>query len=372
MEISIDANLFAGAIYKLLGVTNTKGPLTIVSNALLTANEDNTLVFEATDLEVTISTKIECDVIKAGQLCLNAHNLYNVVKGLKNQKIEIVAQENYWARLRSGDVDCRIVGVPPVEFPRLPSLGELTYCLMETESLLEMVDRTIFSISTDEGRPNLMGANLVAHDLNLTMVSTDGHRLSKVVRTAPETSEFPVELTDGIIIPRKSLAELKRTVDGGIPNVEMAISGNNAVFRFGQTTIMVRLVDASFPDFNRVIPEESVERQATVETAEFVEKLKFVSLFANNRTGNVTVLIDGETLQLTASDPEKGEGKESMPTQYEGPKVQVGFNYRYLLDILGVVKSPEFRFQVLDAYSAALVLDSEREEDLFLVMPMRL
>ena len=372
MQISIDANLFANAIYKLLGVTNTKGPLTIVSNALLTANEDNTLVFEATDLEVTISTTMDCEVLKVGQLCLNAHNLYNVVKGLKNQKIEIVAQDNYWARLRSGDVDCKIVGVPPVEFPRLPSLGELTYCPVETDSLLEMVDRTIFSISTDEGRPNLMGANLVLQDQNLTMVSTDGHRLSKVVRAASEATEFPAELADGIIIPRKSLAELKRTVSGDTPNIEMAISGNNAIFRFDLTTIMVRLVDATFPDFNRVIPEESAERQATVDTTEFVEKLKFVSLFANSRTGNVTVLIDGETLQLTASDPEKGEGKESMPTEYSGPKVQVGFNYRYLLDILGVVRSPEFRFQVLDAYSAALVLDVEREEDLFLVMPMRL
>lgn len=372
MQISIDANTFAASLYKLLGVTNSKGPLTIVSNALLTANEDNTLVFEATDLEVTISTQIECEVTKPGQLCLNAHNLYNVVKGLKNQTVDISALDNHWARLRSGDVDCRIVGVPPVEFPRLPSLGELTYCAVDSNALLEMVDRTIFSISTDEGRPNLMGANLVAQNDSLTMVSTDGHRLSKVTRAAGEAADLPPELADGIIIPRKSLAELKRTVESDLATVEMAISGNNAVFRFGQTTIMVRLVDATFPDFNRVIPEKNEERQASLDTAEFVEKLKFVSLFANSRTGNVTVQIDDNTLQLSASDPEKGEGKESMPTEYTGPKVQVGFNYRYLLDVLGVIKNPAFRFQVLDAYSASLVLDGDREEDLFLVMPMRL
>lgn len=372
MHISIDAKTLAASLYKLLGVTNSKGPLTIVSNALLTARDDNTLLLEATDLEVTISTKLDCEVDKPGQLCLNAHNLYNVVKGLKNQKAEIGALDNHWAKLTSGDVDCRIVGVPPVEFPKLPALGELAYFSIDTGALLEMVERTIFSISTDEGRPNLMGAYLVARDDGLMMVSTDGHRLSRVARVANESGGLPKELVDGIIIPRKSLAELKRTVQSDVPVIDTAISGNNAVFRFADTTIMVRLVDATFPDYTRVIPEETKERQARVNTAEFVEKLKFVSLFSNSRTGNVTVQIEGDILQLLASDPDKGEGKEAMPAAYVGPTVQVGFNYRYLLDILSVLDAPEFRFQILDAYSAALVLDGEREDDLFLVMPMRL
>lgn len=372
MQISIKAKSLATSLYKLLGVTSTKGPLTIVSSALLTAHEDGSLVLEATDLEVTVSTRLECEVAAPGQLCLNAHNLYNVVKGLKNETLQVEALDNHWAHLHSGDVDCRIVGVPPVEFPRLPELGELTYFTIETANLLDMIDRTIFSISTDEGRPNLMGAYLVASKAGLTMVSTDGHRLSKVSRDLGEPGSLPAELMDGIIIPRKSLSELKRTVDGSLPAVEMAISGNNGVFRFGPTTLMVRLVDATFPDFNRVIPDEDTQRQAEISTAEFVEKLRFVSLFANSRTGNVSVQLEGDVLELAANDPDKGEGKESMPATYSGPKVQVGFNYRYLVDVLGVVQGPRFRFQVVDAYSASLVLDGDREEDLFLVMPMRL
>lgn len=371
MKIAIEANQFAAELYKLLGVTNSKGPLTVVSNALLTANADNTLTLEATDLEVTISTSLECEVEIPGQLCLNCHNLHSVVKGLRNHRVEVEAQENHYARLRSGDVDCRIVGLPPVEFPRLPSIGALDTFAVGADTLLGAIERTIFSISSDEGRPNLMGGYLVVQDGRLMMVSTDGHRLSKVVRDVSDT-DVPDALADGVIIPRKSLAELRRTIGGEIEQVHVAITGNNAVFRFGPTTLMVRLVDAAFPDYKRVIPEENPDRQARIDRDEFTEKLKFVSLFTNARTGNVTVGIDGDTLTLTASDPDKGDGKESMAVQYSGQKVEVGFNFKYLMDVMGVLTEPQFRFQVLDAYSASLVLDGDRTDDLFLVMPMRL
>ncbi|MCA9562316.1 MAG: DNA polymerase III subunit beta [Myxococcales bacterium] len=372
MQISIEAKALADELYKLLGVTNSKGPLTIVSNALLTATDNNELILEATDLEVTISTKLPCAVKKAGQLCLSAHNLYNVVKGLRDQKADITALDNHWGELRSGDFFCRIVGVPPVEFPKLPALGDLPFFGFSASTLMNMVDRTIFGVSTDEGRPNLMGANLVAKKGQFLMVSTDGHRLCRVHREIENDKNMPTELTDGIIIPRKSLTELRRTVDRNADTIELAVSGNNAVFRFGATTIMVRLVDATFPDVQRVVPEEDKDRQARINTAEFAEKLKFVSLFANPRTSNVSLSFDGDTLELLASDPDKGEGKETMPINYVGPKVQVGFNYRYLTEILSVLDEDQFRFQVTDAYSAALVLDGDRQDDLFLVMPMRL
>ena len=134
---------------------------------------------------------------------------------------------------------------------------------------------------------------------------------------------------------------------------------------------MVRLVDATFPDYKRVVPEELSDKQARINVAEFMQKLKFVSLFSFQRTHNVTLLLDGDVLQLEASDPDTGDGKETMGIQFKGPKVQVGFNYRYLLDVLSVLTEPEFRFQVQDAYSAVLIHDGARTEDVFLVMPMR-
>lgn len=372
MRIIVKPNNLAGELYKLLGVTSSKGPLTIVTHGLLTANDDNTVTLEATDLEVSISTGLECQVEQPGKLCLHAGNLYSVVKGIHAEEVEIVSEDNHWARLQAGNVDCRIVGVPPEEFPRLPVLEDLAFFPIPTDRLLQMVDRTIFSISTDEGRPNLMGTYLVAQDGHLLMVSTDGHRLSKSAREVDEVDAAPADIADGIIIPRKSMSELKRAVDPSVDHIRLAVSGNNAVFRFGSTTLMVRLVDASFPDYGRVIPDELPERQARVATDEFHEKLKFVTLFSNPRTNNVSVKVSGDVLELSASDPDKGEGKEVMPITYAGPAVQVGFNYRYLLDIFNVLEEPEFRFQIVDAFSAALILDGDRTDDLFLVMPMRI
>lgn len=372
MLISIEPKKFALELYKLLGVANVKGPVAVVSNALLTANTDQTLTLEATDLEVTISTSLPCEVERAGQLCLNAHNLHNIVKGLNGPTATIEGQENHWAQLRSDEKDCRIVGVPPIEFPRLPTFEDLAFFSLGTQTLLNMIERTIISVSTDEGRPNLTGGYLTINEGRITMVSTDGHRLSKVVRSIENADEVPDDLDRGIIIPRKSLIELKRTLDPSLAEVLMAISGNNAVFRFGPTTMMVRLIDAGFPDYNRVIPKEMPDRQALISTDEFAQKLKFVSLFASPRTNNLTITLTKDAIELSANDPDTGEAKESMAVQYDGPKVEVGFNHRYLADVMGVLREEQFHFQVTDTFSASLILDGDCREDLFLVMPMRL
>jgi DNA polymerase III subunit beta len=372
MQITIDPNALSSALYKLLGVSSSKGPINIVSNALLTATPEGTVRLEATDLEVSVSTSVPAEVSRPGQLCLNTHNLHSVIKGLDAKRAQLSALDNHWAHLKAGDVECRIVGVPPVEFPKLPSAEDVEFVALDTGAVVDMIERTIFSISTDEGRPNLMGAFLELAGGSARMVSTDGHRLCKVERELEGLTNVPDGLTDGLIIPRKSLSELKRTVDTSLPEVQLGLSGNNAVFRFGPTTLMVRLVDASFPDYRRVVPEQLPDNQARVATAEFTQKLKFVSLFANARTSNVSLTFDGDMLELAASDPDTGEGKEAMPIKFVGPKVQVGFNYRYLLDVLNVLSEAEFRFQVVDAFSAALLLDGDREDDLFLIMPMRL
>lgn len=372
MEITINPTVFSSELYKLLGVTGSKGPLTVVANALLTANADNTVTLEATDLELSIATQLECNVKTPGQLCLNAHNLYNVIKGLTTSEATIVALENSWAQLKSGDVDCRIVGVPPVEFPRLPEIDEISFISIDADDMFSMIDRTIFSVSTDEARPNLMGAYLITQGEQVLMVSTDGHRLSKVIRSIGSGQAVGEELQKGILIPRKSLAELKRAIDKSVSEVRLGVSGNNAVFQLGVTSLMVRIVDATFPDYQRVVPAELPERQALVDVKEFFQKLKFVSLFSSPRTHNVSVAIEGELLELTASDPDMGEGKETMTVQYTGPKVQVGYNSRYLTDVLGVLEEPKLRLQIVDAFSASLILDGEQEDDLFLIMPMRI
>jgi DNA polymerase III subunit beta len=372
MQITIEPSAFSSALYKLLGVASSKGPLNIVSNALITATDDGTVRLEGTDLEVSVATTLPCEVTRPGQLCLNAHNLHSVVKGLDAKKAHLNALDNHWAHLKAGDVECRIVGVPPVEFPKLPTAEDVESVSLDTGVLLDLIERTIFAISTDEGRPNLMGAFLELSGGRARMIATDGHRLSKVDRELDGLTNVPEGLSDGLIIPRKSLTELKRGVDSSLPEIRLGLSGNNAVFRFGTTTLMVRLVDSTFPDYRRVVPEQLPDNQARVATAEFTQKLKFVALFANARTSNVSLTFDGDMLELSASDPDTGEGKETMPIKYVGPKLQVGFNYRYVLDVLNVLSEAEFRFQVVDAFSAALLLDGDRDDDLFLVMPMRL
>ncbi len=238
-----------------------------------------------------------------------------------------------------------------------------------------MIDKTIFSVSTDDARPNLTGAFFkVTDDNTLLMVSTDGHRLSKIECQPDEfeaSGSTPKQLRDGIIIPRKGLSELKRTVDAKGAELSFGLKDNNIIFKHGPMSLSVRLIDGSFPDFTQVLPKES-DNKAILDKDQLVQSLKFVSLFASPKTHNVRLSLSEDALELYATDPDKGEGLKSVPAQYSGPAVKAGYNFRYLLEVLNVLDGDEVSIEIIDTLSPTLVRDTSRDESLFVVMPMRL
>lgn len=374
MKIRISPQALTDELFKLQGVVSQRSTLAILSNALLEA-KDGRLTLHATDLDTSISTSCECEVVEEGSVTLEAKNLFDIVKNLDDDKLELETEDNYWANLNSGNVVCRIAGTHPDDFPQILDTADVDMYPIGVDTLLNMVDKTLFSVSTDDARANLTGAFFrVTAENTLLMVSTDGHRLSKI-ETDPEAFS-PGEnthqtLRDGIIIPRKGLSELKRIVDTKGSELSFGLVDNSIVFQSGPMTMSVMLIEGTFPDFTQVLPKEG-DNKSFVKKDLFLQALKFVSLFASPKTHNLRLSLSEEGLELYASDPDRGEGRKTIPADYDGQPVKAGYNYRYLIDVLGVLDSDQVSLEIIDTLSPTLLRDPNSDEALFVVMPMRL
>lgn len=377
MKITVDTTSLSRELFKLQGIANAKATLPIVQFALLTATADGQLLLQATDLDVSLSTRIECQTTTPGQIALKAREFYDVVKNLKTETVTINSEENHWANLRSGTVRARLVGADPAEYPRIASAANLQTVSLRTTALQRMIDRTFFSVSTDEARPNLTGALFQASNRGrLLMVSTDGHRLSKAETTPAFTfDDAPRSLQTGVIVPRKGLEQLRRTLDVTEGTTLFGFEGSTIVFLYGNTTLSIRLIDGTFPNFNQVIPEEKVERRASVNRKEFLDRVKFVSLFSSSKTHNLRLQFEEDTCTISAQDPDRGECEEKVQITYSGSLVRAGFNNKYLTDVLAVIQGDTVTIEMVDALSPTILRETEGDDGddaLFIVMPMRL
>ncbi len=374
MKIRIARQALTEELFKLQGVVSQRSTLAILSNALLDA-ADGTLTLYATDLDTSVSTSCACEVLEPGRVTLHAKGLFDIVKNLQEDTLELETEENYWTQLRSGPVSCRIVGTHPDDFPQMLDTERATLYPIGTQRLLDMIDKTLFSVSTDDARANLTGAFFrITPEGAFLMVSTDGHRLSKIetaAETANAAAEIPQALRQGIIIPRKGLSELKRTVDAKSEDLSFGLVDNSIIFKHGRMSLSIRLIEGTFPDFTQVLPKEG-DRKALVQRDALIQSLRFVSLFASPKTHNVRFSVTPDGLELYASDPDRGEGKKIVPVQYTGQPVKAGYNFRYMLDVLNVLDGDEVLLEIIDTLSPTLIRDASRDEMLFVVMPMRL
>jgi DNA polymerase-3 subunit beta len=266
------------------------------------------------------------------------------------------------------------VGTHPDDFPQVLDVSDIDLFPVKSDVLMDMVQKTIFSVSTDDARPNLTGAFFRLTDDNaILMVSTDGHRLSKVESPAIFEAKGATsdQLKDGIIIPRKGLSELKRTVDAKSEELSFGLKQNNLVFQNGPMTLAIRLIDGTFPNFTQILPKES-DNKSVVSKETLHQALKFVSLFSSPKTSNVRLSLSENALELYATDPDKGEGLKTLPVSYSGAAVKAGYNHRYLAEVLSAIDGDEVSIEIIDTLSPTLIRDTERDEALYVVMPMRL
>lgn len=376
MELKIDAAVLARALGRSQGIVEKKSTMPILSHVLIEARGAKTLHVSATDLDVSISSEHECEVMKEGALAVSAKHLYEIVRSLPDKTVSLKKAHNNYLEIRSGPSEFRIVGLPSDDFPVLPRFEKVPFVSIDPASLLDQIDRTFFAVSSDETRYNLNGVFFEPAHGALRLVATDGHRLALCERAAP--GDFA--LKRGVILPRKGLHELKKLLleatESGEekPEGRLGFVENAAIFGRPGVVLAMRLIEGMFPDYKQVIPKQGttfvkVGRDALLAT------LRRVSLLSSDKAHAVKLEVEGNAMKVLSQNPDLGEAREEMTVEYNGSPLKIGFNARYLTDVLSVVKSDDVLLEMENDLSPGVVKGADSEKDggfTAVVMPMRI
>ena len=360
-------NLFKN-LQALQGIAERKSTIPILSNILIDAGKDS-LELTATDLEVGVRTTCEATVSEPGSLTVSAKRLFDIVRYLPESEVRIRSEENNWVQITCKKARFRIVGLSREDFPSMPEFDFAKGVPIERSLLLDMIDKVIFAVTSDDSRYQINGTLMVLNKKHLTLVATDGHRLAYVSgRLEKGVSESPVE----IIVPRKAVQELAR-IGEGQDEVLFGHRENHAFFKVGRTILSTSLVAAKFPEYQKVIPEGN-DKLLKLDAGELADVVRRVALLASDRSRAVRLSVTKGTLEISSNNPEVGEASESLDLDYDGPPIDVGFNARYLMDFLQAMGSGAVILALKDEATQGLLrpVGMEGRDYRYVVMPMRI
>ncbi len=371
MKLVIERGELLRALGHVTSVVERRTTIPILSNVLLKASAQG-LSFKATDLEREVIEHAPADVSQPGATTVPAHILHDIVRKLPDgAEVEIKREaEKERLALSSGHSRFALQTLSPEDFPDLAP-GELNHKFqIGAQDLKRLIDKTRFAISTEETRYYLNGIYLHAaargKSQMLRAVATDGHRLAQAEVPLPKGAEA----MPGIILPRKTVHELHRLIEGSDGTVDVGVSTAKARFEIGTITLTSKLIDGTFPDYARVIPTAN-DKDLKVSNAEFKNAVDRVSTIASERGRAVKLNMSGNKLVLSVSNPDGGSATEEIGVDYGASPLEIGFNARYLLDIAGQLESETAHFQLADPGSPTMVKDEGDEGALYVLMPMR-
>jgi len=374
MNLSITRAELQRGLSRLQSIVEKRNSMPILSNVRLEATKEKSrgrLRLAATDLEVGIHGVHKAEVEEAGGVTVSARKLHEIVRELPDEDVKLSTTDNHYVQVDCARAHFTLAGTSIEEYPTLPGAKPEKLLTIQSVVLAQMIDRTMYATCADETRYNLNGVyvEVLADSGRLRMVATDGHRLACVDRAVGEGLE---DLPAGIIIPRKGLAELKRLVDEeDAEEIEIGFEGNSGLARKGEVTLVMRLIEGEFPNYQQVIPKDGGKR-LTVPTEPLVRALRRVHLLSSQQSHAVQMEINEGQIAISARNPDLGEAREELDVDYAGEALEIGFNARYLLDALQALGSKEIVMGLHDALSPVQVRPADDDESLAVVMPMRL
>ncbi len=365
MEFRIQKTEFLRGLRLAQGIADRKSTMPMLANVLLRTQGKNQILVAATDLNVSLTAELKSQNAHEGGITLGAKNLYELIANAPGEEVTLKKADNHWAEIRSGKVAYRIVGMPDRDFPKVPDHREASYADIESAVLKEMIERTLFSVCNDETRFHLNGVYFESDGSKARMVSTDGHRLSKVERTIPNGPK----LSAGIIIPKKGLLEIRKVLDSG-PKCKLAIKTPHLFLVQDDIALAVKLIDAQFPPYEQVIPKDH-KKVITLDRSRFIDGLRRAQLMSSETRG-VKVAATKEGITITSDNPDLGEVREEMDADYNGEPIAIGFNPKYVVELLGQMSSESITIKLGGELDPGLIEPTGGDQYLGVVMPMRI
>ena len=370
MKFIVNSTALLRELQKLNGVISSNNTLPILDNFLFDINSNNMTII-ASDLETTMMSTISVEADVDGKITIPARILIDTLKTFSNQPLTfIVNTETFGIEMSSEMGNYKLAGQNANEFPKTPKLNGSSSTTIKGDILANAINKTLFASGNDELRPVMSGMFCELSTEQITFVATDAHKLVKHTRT-----DISSDKTASFILPKKPLTILKNNISENA-NIKLEFNDTNALFTFNNITIICRLIDGKYPNYEAVIPKENPNK-LTIETASLLSSIKRVSIYANKTTHQIRLKIAGSELQITSEDLDfANKAEERLSCQYEGTDMEIGFNSKFVIDMLNNIGAEQISLEMSAPNRAGIILPldglEEGEKTLMLVMPVML
>jgi DNA polymerase III subunit beta len=371
MEFKINKQTILQALTKIQGITGKKTNIAITSSVLLTAKQ-GLLYITATDLEMAFHGTYEAEIIKDGSIAIPSRKFFEIVKDFPDEKVILKELENKWIHIADKNVEYSIVGIESDDFPELPAVDGVELLDMDSEIFKNMIEKTVIAVLSDEGRAHLAGVffekGVEDEKEIIRMVSTDGHRLSKIEQ--PIEGKNNLSLKEGVIIPKSGIVEILRILESG-KKIHIGCKDNNFIVEKDNEKLIIRLIEGEFPDYQLVIPKKN-KGELRVEKRTFLMMLKRMSILSSDKYRSVRFKIEKEKMETITMNPEIGESKEVIDVDYTGDPIEIAFNPRYFVDVLNTMESHDIIIKLHDEATPCILEGDMDPYFLSVIMPMRI
>ncbi len=367
----IDIDSFRSALTKILTVVDKKNTQPILAYSLLEASE-NSLTISATDLEVSVRVTIQANVSKPGKYCINPKNMFDIVRELPEGEIHFeVGDDHNLLNLRVEKISYDILIHPVEDFPSL-NFEKLDQSFeIESSKMISIINKTAYAVCTDETKIFLNGIFFQEVDSKLRAVACDGHRLS--LYETESMSDLGESLSNGIIIPRKAISEVKRIAETYLGGKLRIYVNDSFMYLTGDKSywISIRLIARDYVKYQAVIPAKT-SFSVTVDKASFSNAVKRIKIMSHEKSNGVRLQINSHSITLLANHPSLGKASETLPVTYRGDELEIRFNAKYLLDTLSTIEEGDVTLEINNEVSPVLIKSEKMPQFLGLIMPLRI
>jgi DNA polymerase-3 subunit beta len=366
MKFSIDKDVILRELQLLQGIVEKRNTMPILANILVNVTESEVELI-GTDLEVGLKTHFPAKIDATGSITISGKKVFEIVRSLaEEQQVVFNEKEDLMMEITSGESEFKVLCLSKEDYPQMPEPKFENNIVLPLEKFKEMIDRVYYAI-TQEQRYYLNGALMLLRDDHMELVSTDGHRLAY---TSLSVEGLKMEKEIKAIVSKKTLNELRKFED---ETVEFDLDENNLFFRVRNRTLISRIIEGKFPNYEAVIPKDNPEG-LEISREKVADAIRRVSLLSTERSKGIRFNIEPNQIKLYSSNPEIGEARDKVSVDYSGSEMEIGFNSQYLLDFLTAIKSSKVRLELKDENSAVLMKPATDDEIkyLYVLMPMKI
>ena len=375
MEFKINSTDLLKALSHIHGIVEVRHTLPILSNIILEAKDDK-LILSSTNLDIYCSDKIKAEVLQSGEVSVSAVTFFEIIKRLPSgsEVLMMMEEGENEIRLTCGRSKFNLSTLKTDDFPIISDSDLSTNFVLSADELIRIIDKTKFAVSNEETRYYLNGIFLHKAERNsiqfLRAVATDGHRLAQYDIPLPQGAE---DIT-GIIIPKKTIYELRKVLDDANGDVSVSLNENKIKFSFNDLKVVSKVIDGTFPDYTKVIPQKNDKNFKTnnSDLKNAIDRVSAVAANEESKSKAIKFCIENNSLSLSVESQSKGSANEMIDVNYSGDKVDIGFNSKYIIDICNEVDGDEISISLSDSISPAIILDKTDENLFFVLMPMRI